>query len=38
MRFRAARLEIAPDRGSCKRSDRVSFEKIARVLPEFKPQ
>jgi nucleoside-diphosphate-sugar epimerase len=32
------RLEIAPDAGPDKRSYRVSFEKIARVLPEFKPQ
>jgi nucleoside-diphosphate-sugar epimerase len=32
------RLEIAPDAGPDNRSYRVSFEKIARVLPEFKPQ
>jgi nucleoside-diphosphate-sugar epimerase len=32
------RLEIAPDAGPDKRSYRVSFEKIAGVLPEFKPQ
>ncbi|MGH3468209.1 MAG: hypothetical protein ACRDQF_10815, partial [Thermocrispum sp.] len=32
------RLEIAPDAGPDKRSYRVSFEKIARVLPEFRPQ
>jgi nucleoside-diphosphate-sugar epimerase len=32
------RLEIAPGAGPDKRSYRVSFEKIARVLPEFKPQ
>jgi len=32
------RLEIAPDAGPDKRSYRVSFEKIARVLPEFQPQ
>ena len=32
------RLEIAPDAGPDKRSYRVSFDKIARVLPEFKPQ
>jgi nucleoside-diphosphate-sugar epimerase len=32
------RLEIAPDAGPDKRSYRVSFEKIARVLPAFKPQ
>jgi nucleoside-diphosphate-sugar epimerase len=32
------RLEIAPDAGPDKRSYRVSFEKIARILPEFKPQ
>jgi nucleoside-diphosphate-sugar epimerase len=31
-------LEIAPDAGPDKRSYRVSFEKIARVLPEFKPR
>jgi len=32
------RLKFAPDAGPDKRSYRVSFEKIARVLPEFKPQ
>ncbi|OWJ64818.1 NAD-dependent epimerase/dehydratase family protein [Inquilinus limosus] len=32
------RLEIAPDAGPDKRSYRVSFEKIARILPEFQPQ
>jgi nucleoside-diphosphate-sugar epimerase len=32
------RLEFAPDAGPDKRSYRVSFEKIARHLPEFKPQ
>ncbi|MGF6232015.1 nucleoside-diphosphate-sugar epimerase [Inquilinus ginsengisoli] len=32
------RLEIAADAGPDKRSYRVSFEKIARILPEFKPQ
>jgi nucleoside-diphosphate-sugar epimerase len=32
------RLEIAPDAGPDKRSYRVSFEKIARVLPAFQPQ
>src|SRR5262245_48520259 len=32
------RLEFAPDAGPDKRSYRVSFEKIKRVLPEFKPQ
>jgi nucleoside-diphosphate-sugar epimerase len=32
------RLEIAPDAGPDKRSYRVSFEKIARVLPDFQPQ
>ena len=32
------RIEIAPDAGPDKRSYRVSFEKIARVLPSFKPQ
>ncbi|WP_437376965.1 NAD-dependent epimerase/dehydratase family protein [Inquilinus limosus] len=31
-------LEVAPDAGPDKRSYRVSFEKIARVLPEFRPQ
>jgi nucleoside-diphosphate-sugar epimerase len=33
-----SRLEIASDAGPDKRSYRVSFEKIARVLPEFQPQ
>jgi nucleoside-diphosphate-sugar epimerase len=33
-----ARVEVASDGGPDKRSYRVSFEKIARVLPEFKPQ
>jgi nucleoside-diphosphate-sugar epimerase len=32
------RLEVASDAGPDKRSYRVSFEKIARVLPDFKPQ
>jgi len=32
------RIELAPDAGPDKRSYRVSFEKFARVLPEFKPQ
>ncbi|MCG8593827.1 MAG: SDR family oxidoreductase [Kiloniellales bacterium] len=32
------RLEVAPDAGPDTRSYRVSFEKIARVLPEFKPR
>jgi nucleoside-diphosphate-sugar epimerase len=32
------RLEYAPDAGPDTRSYRVSFEKIARVLPAFKPQ
>jgi nucleoside-diphosphate-sugar epimerase len=32
------RLEIAPDAGPDKRSYRVSFDKIARVLPEFEPR
>ena len=31
-------LGFAPDAGPDKRSYRVSFEKIRRVLPEFKPQ
>ncbi len=31
-------LEFAPDAGPDKRSYRVGFEKIARLLPEFKPQ
>ncbi len=33
-----ARVEVAPDGGPDKRSYRVNFEKIARTLPEFKPQ
>jgi nucleoside-diphosphate-sugar epimerase len=32
------RLEIAADAGPDKRSYRVSFEKIATILPEFQPQ
>lgn len=32
------RLEFAPDASPDKRSYRVRFEKIARLLPEFKPQ
>lgn len=32
------RLEYAPDAGPDKRSYRVSFEKIAKALPAFKPQ
>jgi nucleoside-diphosphate-sugar epimerase len=32
------RLEFAPDAGPDKRSYRVSFEKIARALPGFRPQ
>jgi nucleoside-diphosphate-sugar epimerase len=32
------RLEFAPGAGADKRSYRVSFAKIARVLPEFEPQ
>jgi nucleoside-diphosphate-sugar epimerase len=32
------RLEVAPDAGPDTRSYRVSFAKIARVLPEFEPQ
>jgi nucleoside-diphosphate-sugar epimerase len=32
------RLEYAPDAGPDKRSYRVSFEKIRRVLPAFQPQ
>jgi nucleoside-diphosphate-sugar epimerase len=32
------RLEVASDAGPDKRSYRVSFEKIACVLPDFKPQ
>jgi nucleoside-diphosphate-sugar epimerase len=31
-------LSFAPDAGPDKRSYRVSFEKIARMLPEFQPQ
>jgi nucleoside-diphosphate-sugar epimerase len=32
------RIEIAPDAGPDNRSYRVSFDKIARVLPAFRPQ
>jgi len=32
------RLEYAPDAGPDKRSYRVSFEKIRRVMPAFRPQ
>jgi nucleoside-diphosphate-sugar epimerase len=32
------RLEFASDAGPDKRSYRVNFEKMARVLPDFKPQ
>jgi nucleoside-diphosphate-sugar epimerase len=32
------RIEVAPDAGPDKRSYRVSFEKISRALPTFKPQ
>lgn len=32
------RIEIAPDAGPDKRSYRVDFSKIQRMLPEFKPQ
>ena len=32
------RLEIAPDASPDTRSYRVNFDKIARVLPAFKPQ
>jgi nucleoside-diphosphate-sugar epimerase len=32
------RIEVAPDAGPDKRSYRCSFEKIARMLPAFKPQ
>jgi len=32
------RIDVAPDAGPDKRSYRVSFEKISRVLPAFKPQ
>jgi hypothetical protein len=31
-------IEFAPDAGPDKRSYRVSFEKIARTLPAFRPQ
>jgi nucleoside-diphosphate-sugar epimerase len=31
-------IELSPDAGPDPRSYRVSFEKIARVLPAFKPQ
>ncbi len=31
-------VEIAPDGGPDKRTYRVSFEKIAKILPEFKPE
>lgn len=31
-------IELAPDAGPDKRSYRVSFEKIASILPTFKPQ
>jgi len=31
------RVEIAPDAGPDKRSYRVDFDRIARVLPDFKP-
>ena len=34
----SCRIEVAPDAGPDKRSYRVSFEKISRVLPAFKPQ
>ena len=34
----AAKIEIAPDAGPDKRSYRVNFEKIATVLPAFKPE
>ncbi|MBR0874911.1 NAD(P)-dependent oxidoreductase [Bradyrhizobium tropiciagri] len=33
-----SRLEMAPDASADTRSYRVSFDKIARVLPAFKPQ
>jgi nucleoside-diphosphate-sugar epimerase len=33
-----SRIEAAPDAGPDKRSYRVSFDKIARMLPAFKPQ
>jgi nucleoside-diphosphate-sugar epimerase len=32
------RIQMASDAGPDKRSYRVSFEKIARMLPDFKPQ
>jgi nucleoside-diphosphate-sugar epimerase len=32
------RIEYAPDAGPDKRNYRVSFDKLARTLPEFKPQ
>jgi nucleoside-diphosphate-sugar epimerase len=32
------RLELAPDAGPDKRSYRVKFDKIARVLPDYEPQ
>lgn len=32
------RIELAPDAGPDKRSYRVSFEKIAKALPAFRPQ
>jgi nucleoside-diphosphate-sugar epimerase len=32
------RLELAPDAGPDKRSYQVSFDKIARVLPDFAPE
>jgi nucleoside-diphosphate-sugar epimerase len=32
------RIELAPDAGPDKRCYRVSFEKIARLLPDFRPQ
>ena len=35
---RAAALEMAADAGPDTRSYRVNFDKIARVLPAFKPQ
>ena len=33
-----ARVEIAPDGGPDKRSYRVNFDKIARILPAFRPE
>ena len=33
-----ARLEIASDAGPDKRSYRVSFDKLPRVLPDFRPE